>query len=60
MVFDQIRVRIVSLLHYHIEMRHRHRDHSVRLRNDLKGITFLMNHQVQPVMDDCACKSQDD
>ena len=26
----------------------------VRLRNDLKGVTSLMNHQVQHVMDDCA------
>ena len=40
-VLVQIRVRIVSLLRCHIEMRHRHHDHFVRLRNDLKGITSL-------------------
>ena len=43
-----------------IEMRHRHHGHFVRLRNDLKGITSMMNHQVQHVMDDCACNAQDD
>ena len=43
-----------------IETRRRHHDHFVRLRNDLKGITSLMNHQVQHVMDDCACNAQDD
>ena len=53
-------MRIVSPLRNHIEMRHRHHDHFVGLRNDLKGITSLMNHQVQHVMDDCACNSQDD
>ena len=31
-----------------IEMRHGHDDHFVRLRNDLKGITSLMNRQVTP------------
>ena len=36
-----------------IEVRHRHDDCFVRLRNDLKGITSLMNHQAQRVMDDC-------
>ena len=60
MVLLQIRVRIVSLLRHHIEMKHRHDDHFVRQRNDLKGITSLMNHQVQHVMDDCACNAQDD
>ena len=37
----QIRVRIVALLRYHIEMRHRHHDNFVRLRNDVKGIKSL-------------------
>ena len=60
MVLVQIRVRIVSRLRYHIEMRHRHHDHFVRLRNDLKRITSLMNHQVQHVMDDCECDASDD
>ena len=32
-----------------IEMRRRHHDHCVRLRNDDKGIMFLMNHKVQHV-----------
>ena len=59
-VLVQIRVRIVSLLRHHIEMRHRHHDHFVKLRNDLEGITSLMNHQVQHVMDDHACNAQDD
>ena len=59
-VLLQIQVRIVTLLRYHTEMSHRHDDHFVRLRNDLKGITSLMNHQVQHVMDDCACSAQDD
>ena len=45
---------------FHIEMRHRHHYHFGRLRNDLKGITSLMNHQVQHVMYDCACNAQDD
>ena len=43
-----------------IEMRHRHHDHFVRLWNGLKRITSLMNHQVQHVMDDCACNAQED
>ena len=37
-----------------IEMSHRHHDHFVRLRNDLKGNTSLMSHQGQYVMDDYA------
>ena len=60
MVLFQIRVRIVSLFRYPIEMRHRHDDHFVRLRNGLKGITSLIDRQVQQVMDDCACNAQDD
>ena len=32
----------------------------VRLRDDFKGITSLINHPVQHVMDDCACNAQDD
>ena len=60
MVLVQIRVRTVSRLRYPIEMRRRHDDHFVRLRNDLKGITSLVNHQVQHVMDDHACNAQDD
>ena len=59
-VLVQMRVRSVSLLRYHIEVRHRHHDHFVGLRNDLNGITSLMNHQVQHVMDDYACNAQDD
>ena len=43
-----------------IEMRRRHDDLFVRLWNDLEVITSLMNHQVQHVMDDCACNAQDD
>ena len=43
-----------------IEVRHRHDDQFVRLRNDLLGITPLMNQPVQHVMDDCACNAQDD
>ena len=35
MVLLQIRVRIVSLLRYQIEMRRRHDDHFARVRNDL-------------------------
>ena len=60
MILVEIRVRIGSLLRYHIEMRYRHDDHFVRLRNDSKGITSLMNHQVQHVMDDCTRNAQDD
>ena len=60
MVLLQIMVRIVSLLRHHVEMRHRHDDRFVRLRNDLKGITHLMNHQAQHVKDDYACKARDD
>ena len=32
----------------------------LRLRNDVKGITSLLNHQVPHVMDDCGCNAQDD
>ena len=35
-------------------------DDSVRLRSDVKGSTFLMNHQVRCVTNDDACNTHND